>query len=94
MSAYSGIYATKDPSNVSCRMQNTKKLLSAIQNKRHGMLPSGTVLLHDKALLHTAACTRALLECINWELFDLQPGAFFKRLPPVYVSKKLVDFQQ
>jgi hypothetical protein len=31
------------------------------------------VLLHDSAHLHTAACTRALLEHFNWELFDHPP---------------------
>jgi hypothetical protein len=28
------------------------------------------VLLRDNARPHTAACTRALLEHFNWELFD------------------------
>jgi hypothetical protein len=45
------------------------KLLRAIQNKRHGM-PSGVVLLHDNAHLHTAARTQALLEHFKWEFFD------------------------
>jgi hypothetical protein len=40
-----------------------KKLHRAIQNKRPGML------LHDSVRSHTAACTRALLEHFNWELF-------------------------
>jgi transposase len=30
-------------------------------------------LLRDKARPHTAACTRALLEHFNWELFDHPP---------------------
>jgi histone-lysine N-methyltransferase SETMAR len=34
------------------------------------MMKSGVVLLHDSALPHTAARTPALLERINWELFD------------------------
>jgi transposase len=36
------------------------------------MLTYGVVLLHDIARPHTstAACTRALLEHFNWELFD------------------------
>jgi hypothetical protein len=28
------------------------------------------MLLHDNACPHTAACTQALLEYFNWELFD------------------------
>jgi hypothetical protein len=43
----------------------TLKLRRAIQNKRHGMLISGVVLLHDNERPHTAACTRALLEHFN-----------------------------
>jgi hypothetical protein len=42
----------------------------AIQNKKHGMLKSGVVPVHDNACPHTAACTRALLEHFSWELFD------------------------
>jgi hypothetical protein len=41
----------------------------AIDNKRRGMLTYGVVLLRDNAHPHTAACTRALLEHFNWELF-------------------------
>jgi hypothetical protein len=37
------------------------------------MLISGVLLLHDNAHPHTAACTRALLEHFNWELFDQPP---------------------
>jgi histone-lysine N-methyltransferase SETMAR len=37
------------------------------------MLTSGTVPLHDDARPHTDAHTRALLEDINWELFDHPP---------------------
>jgi hypothetical protein len=36
---------------------------------RHGMLTSSVVPLHDNMCLHTAACTQALLEHFNWELF-------------------------
>jgi transposase len=42
----------------------------AIHNKRRGMLISGVVLLHDNARPHTAARTLALLEYLNWELFE------------------------
>jgi hypothetical protein len=31
------------------------------------------VLLHDNMGPHTVACTRALLEHFNWELFDHSP---------------------
>jgi transposase len=34
------------------------------------MLTSGVVLLHDNACPHTTACTRALLEHLNWKWFD------------------------
>jgi hypothetical protein len=37
------------------------------------MLTSDVVLLHDNVFLHTAARTRALLEHLNWELFDHLP---------------------
>jgi hypothetical protein len=70
-----GINATKDHSNVRSALQNTKKnyVGSAIQNKRHVMLTSGVVFLHDNARPHTAARTRALLEYFNCELFDNPP---------------------
>jgi histone-lysine N-methyltransferase SETMAR len=47
----------------------------AIQNKRHGVLTPSVVLLHDNTSPHTstAACTPALLEHFNWELFDHPP---------------------
>jgi hypothetical protein len=37
------------------------------------MLISGVVLLHENAHPHTAACTRALLDHFNLELFDRHP---------------------
>jgi transposase len=37
------------------------------------MLTYGLVLLHGNARPHTAARTRALLEHLNWELFDHPP---------------------
>jgi hypothetical protein len=49
------------------------KLRRAILNKRRGILTSGVVLIHDNARPHTAACTQALLEHFNWELFDHPP---------------------
>jgi hypothetical protein len=53
--------------------ETLKELRRAIQNKRHGMLTSVVVLLHDNAHLHRTAHTRALLEHFNWELFDHPP---------------------
>jgi hypothetical protein len=50
--------------------ETLKKLHRAIQNKRHAMLTSSAVFLHDNARPHTAARTQALLEHFNWELFD------------------------
>jgi hypothetical protein len=58
-------------SEVHCK--TLKKPSRAIQNKRHGMLTFGVMLLHDNARLHTTARTRALLEHFNWELFDHLP---------------------
>jgi hypothetical protein len=37
------------------------------------MLTYGVILLYDIARLHTAALTRALLERLNWELFNHLP---------------------
>jgi histone-lysine N-methyltransferase SETMAR len=53
--------------------ETLKKLPRTIQNKKHGMLTSGVVLLDDNERPHTAARTRALLEHVNWELFDHPP---------------------
>jgi histone-lysine N-methyltransferase SETMAR len=50
-----------------------KELCGAIQYKKHGLLTSNVVLLHDNAYPHTAARTPALLERFNWELFDHRP---------------------
>jgi hypothetical protein len=37
------------------------------------MLIYGVVLLHDNVCPHGAACTWAILEHLNWELFDHLP---------------------
>jgi hypothetical protein len=63
-SADGEIHASRDHNNITAVILNTKKLLRAIQNKRRGML------LHEKVIPHTAACTRSLLWHFNWELFD------------------------
>jgi hypothetical protein len=67
------IHATRGHNNVRNVLQNTKKQLTVIQNKRRGMLTYGVVLLHVNALPHTAVRTRGLLEHFNWELFDHTP---------------------
>jgi hypothetical protein len=46
--------------------ETLRKVRRTIQNERHGLLTSGLVLLHDNALLNTAARTSALLEHFNW----------------------------
>jgi hypothetical protein len=38
-----------------------------------GILIRSVVLLHDNAHPYTAACTQALLDHFNWELFDQPP---------------------
>ncbi|KAJ4443928.1 hypothetical protein ANN_05717 [Periplaneta americana] len=53
--------------------ETLRKLLSAIQNKRRGMLTAGVVLLHDNARPHTARRTAAVLTEFGWELFDQPP---------------------
>jgi hypothetical protein len=65
------IHATRNRNNLRSVLRNTKKLRRNIQNKIHGMLTGGVVLLHDNARPHTAARTRALLEHLNWELTTL-----------------------
>jgi histone-lysine N-methyltransferase SETMAR len=55
--------------------ETLKILRMAIQNKWHGMLIFGVLLVHDNARPHTstAARTRALVEHFNWELFVHPP---------------------
>jgi transposase len=53
--------------------ETLKKLRRAIQNRGHGMLTYGVVILHDGALPRTVARTWQLLERFNWELFDHPP---------------------
>jgi histone-lysine N-methyltransferase SETMAR len=66
-----GFMQKKDHNNViHLYCETRKKLHRVIQNKRHGMLTYGVVLLHDNAHPYTAAHSRAPLEHFNWELFD------------------------
>jgi hypothetical protein len=76
--------------------ETLKELCGVIQNKRRGMLTSGAILLHDNALPHTAARTRALLKHFNWELFyhtswnpDLAPSDYhlFTYLKDWFISQ-------
>ncbi|KAJ4446219.1 hypothetical protein ANN_12913 [Periplaneta americana] len=50
-----------------------RKLRRAIQNKRHGMLTDGVVLLHDNARLHTARDTQTLISKFGWKQIDHPP---------------------
>ena len=50
-----------------------QKLRRAIQNKRHGMLSRGVVMIHDNTRLHTAAATQNLITTFGWEQFDHPP---------------------
>jgi transposase len=71
-SAYGGIHETRDDNNAT-RILRNNILSRVIHNKRRGMLTFNVVLPNDNACPHTAACTRALLEHFNWELFDHPP---------------------
>jgi len=47
-----------------------KKLHHTIQNKWHGMLSRGVVMIHDNTHPHTAAATQNLIMTFGWEQFD------------------------
>jgi histone-lysine N-methyltransferase SETMAR len=60
-----------------------KQLRRAIQNRWHGLMSSGVVLLHDNVRTHTAVHTIQLQKQFQWELFnhllyspDLVPSDF------------------
>ncbi|GBO05126.1 hypothetical protein AVEN_130696-1 [Araneus ventricosus] len=79
--------------------QTLRKLRSAIQNKRRGMLTEGILLLHDNARPHTAAQTRALLDSLGWKILDppLQPRPFaqrFSSFPPSQTSSRRQPLQR
>jgi hypothetical protein len=50
-----------------------KKLRRAIQNKQHGILSRGVVMLHDNVHPQTAAATQDLIATFGWEQFDHSP---------------------
>jgi hypothetical protein len=66
-----------------------KKLCSAIQNKRHGMLTYGVVFFHDNVCPHTAASIQAFQLGVVWPP-SLQPWYHSERLLPVYLPEELV----
>jgi hypothetical protein len=68
-----GFYATRDHSIIKSVFETLKTLCMAIQNKRHGLLTSSVLLLHDSVCHHTAACPLVLLEHFSWQLFDHRP---------------------
>ncbi|GFW36255.1 uncharacterized protein TNCV_4931171 [Trichonephila clavipes] len=49
------------------------KLRRAKQNKRHGLLMSGVLLLHDNARPHSAINTQNLIRSFGWEQIDQPP---------------------
>jgi histone-lysine N-methyltransferase SETMAR len=55
--------------------ETLKELPKVIQNKKHGILTPSVlaVFLRDNADPHTAARTRALLQHLDWELFNFPP---------------------
>ena len=52
-----------------------QKLHRAIQNKQHGMLSWGVVMIHDNARPHTAATMQNLITTFGWEQFNHPPIA-------------------
>jgi hypothetical protein len=55
--------------------QTLEKPRRVILKEKRGKLTSSILLIHENARLHAAACTRALLEHFNWELFDHSPSS-------------------
>ncbi|GFU71485.1 histone-lysine N-methyltransferase SETMAR [Trichonephila clavipes] len=49
------------------------KLRRAIQNKQHGLLTSGVLLLHANAKPHSAINTQNLIRSFGWEQIDHPP---------------------
>jgi hypothetical protein len=59
--------------NVGVYCNKLKKLHHAIQNKQHGMLSRGVVMLHDNDHSHIATATQDLFVTFSWEQFDHPP---------------------
>jgi transposase len=51
-------------------MKHQRTCVGQFRKIKRDMLTSGVVLLHETAIPHTDARTRAVLEHFNWELFD------------------------
>jgi hypothetical protein len=49
------------------------KLNRAIQNKQHGILSQGVVMLHDNGHPHIAATMQNLIASFGWEQFNHSP---------------------
>ena len=71
--------------------ETVQKLRLAIQNKRHGLLSGGVVLLHDNARPLTVRRSTHLLKEFSWEVFnhppyspDLAPSNFHLFLHDTY----------
>jgi histone-lysine N-methyltransferase SETMAR len=58
--------------NAGVYCDTVKKLCSTIQNKRHGLLSRGVVMIHD-ANPHTAAAMQNLITTFGWVQFDHPP---------------------
>ncbi|GFW34325.1 mariner Mos1 transposase [Trichonephila clavipes] len=55
------------------RNNDLRKLRRALQNKRHGMLSKGVLLLYDNTRPHTSRTARELLKYFGWEVLDHAP---------------------
>ena len=55
--------------------ETLQKLRRAIQNKRHGMVSDGVILLHDNARPLTARRSTHFLQQFSWEVFIMHPIA-------------------
>ncbi|GBM86127.1 hypothetical protein AVEN_43100-1 [Araneus ventricosus] len=80
--------------------QTLRKLCRAIQNKRHGMLTEGILLLHDNARPHTAAQTRTLWTLLAGKFWTIPPTAYrpcderFSSFPPSQTSSRRQPLQR
>ncbi|GFU30617.1 histone-lysine N-methyltransferase SETMAR [Trichonephila clavipes] len=70
-------------------LRTLRKLRRALQNKRHGMLSEGILLIHKNARPHTFQMTWNLTESFGWEVLDhtqyspnLSPSDFHLFLKP------------
>ena len=59
--------------NTACYVSLLHKLREAIKEKRQGMLSHGVRLLHDNALVHTAAVAKAAVKECGFEEIEHPP---------------------